>query len=123
MTVGKAQLKVDSSEDEALDDIDPDYNMDKFLIRDDVIDRSTKKGKVVHVDRKAFQDINEKVAKQQAAEEFRQRFAFRKGKSGNSKKDATVDFDEDGDVGDIDDFLEGLKLNGKNSWWAFAESV
>ena len=97
MTIGKDQLKVSDDEEE-----EEDLGIDDFIFED----KPKAKGKVIQVDRRQFQDVNEKIAKQNAADAFRQRFATKK------KKLAVHDADVDGDD-DIDSFLGGLKLDCK----------
>lgn len=66
------------------------------------------KGKVVKVDRKQFEDVTTKMAKQSTADAFRQRFAPRKAKS-RGASEGTGGFD------DVDSFLGELKLDGETS--------
>ncbi|KAL0631741.1 hypothetical protein Q9L58_009394 [Maublancomyces gigas] len=62
------------------------------------------KGKVVRVDRKQFEDVTTKMAKQSTADAFRQRFAPRKAKSRGASEGT-------GGVEDVDSFLGELKLD------------
>jgi len=117
MTIGKAQLKDSSDEEHEQDADDPDGRraLDEIFIRDKPTSKGPHaKGKIVQVDRRHFQDIDEKVAKQKAANAFRQRFAQRsqpKALGSNSG----IDFGDDDDgIGDIDEFFEELKLEGKS---------
>lgn len=66
------------------------------------------KGKVVKVDRKQFEDVTTKMAKQSTADAFRQRFAPRKAKSHCASEGA-------GGIEDVDSFLGELKLDGETS--------
>lgn len=66
------------------------------------------KGKVVKVDRKQFEDVTTKMAKQSTADAFRQRFAPRKAKSRGASEGT-------GGVEDVDSFLGELKLDGETS--------
>lgn len=73
------------------------------------------KGKVVKVDRKQFEDVTTKMAKQSTADAFRQRFAPRKAKSrGASGGTGGADLGED-----VDSFLGELKLDGETSTFGF----
>ncbi|KAF8472443.1 hypothetical protein BDZ91DRAFT_790342 [Kalaharituber pfeilii] len=99
MTVGKAQLKFSDDEDETGD-------IDRLLVTDKGL---PSKGKVIQADRRQFQDINEKITKQNAAEAFRQRFAPRKSKASAGVNNLGGGSIRD-DVDDIDEFLGGLKL-------------
>lgn len=114
MTIGKAQLKDGSDEEHEEDADDPGDRraLDEIFIRDKPTGKGPPaKGKLVHVDRQYFQDIDEKVAKQKAADAFRHRFAPRP----QSKAPPAIDFGDDDDgIEDIDEFLGELKLEGKS---------
>ncbi|KAF8457945.1 hypothetical protein BGX38DRAFT_1154591 [Terfezia claveryi] len=118
MTIGKAQLK-DSSDEEHeqdADDADGRRALDEIFIRDEPTSkRPPTKRKSVLVDRRHFQDIDEKVAKQKAAAAFRQRFALRpQPKAPPPGSHPGIDFggDDEG-IGDIDEFLGELKLKAR----------
>jgi len=114
MTIGKAQLK-DSSDEEH----DPDGRraLDEVFIRaKPTRQEPPAKGKIIQVDRGQFQDIDKKVAKQKAADAFRQRFTLRpqlKAPPPPGSHPAIDSGDDDG-IGDIDDFLGELRLDGKD---------
>lgn len=76
------------------------------------------KGKIVKVDRKQFEDVTTKIAKQSTADAFRQRFAPRKAKSrggaGGGGGTGEIDLDED-----VDSFLAELKLDGETNPFYF----
>ena len=110
MTIGKAQLRDSSDEEHEQDADDPDGRraLDEIFIRDKPAGKGPPaKGKTIQVNRRHFQDIDEKVAKQKAADAFRQRFALR-----SQPKAPPSDFSDDD--GDIDEFLGELKLEGKS---------
>lgn len=118
MTIGKAQLK-DSSDEEhepEADDADDKRALDEIFIRD--VPTSTRlptKRKIVKVDRRCFQDIDEKVAKQKAADAFRKRFALRpppKAPPPGSHPEIDFGGDDEG-IRDIDEFLGELKLEAR----------
>lgn len=78
------------------------------------IGSSGAKGNVVKVDRKQFEDVTTKIAKQSTADAFRQRFAPRKAKprggAGGGGATGGIDLDED-----VDSFLGELKLDGETN--------
>lgn len=114
MTLGKNQLQVSSDEEqEEEDDLDR-AALDNILIRNaSAIKDIPGKGKIIQVDRRQFQDIDEKVAKQKAAEAFRQRFIMKaKAKAPSTNGLGVGDDDDIND--DIDEFLGGLNLEGKS---------
>ncbi|KAF8427268.1 hypothetical protein EV426DRAFT_571978 [Tirmania nivea] len=118
MTIGKAQLK-DSSDEEHEQDAD-DYDgrqaLDEIFIRDKPPKGPPVKGKIIQADRRDFKDIGEKVAKQKAADAFRQRFALRPQPKVPPPPGShpVIDFGHDDDgIGDIDEFLGELKLEAR----------
>ncbi|KAL7267628.1 hypothetical protein RUND412_009776 [Rhizina undulata] len=71
--------------------------------------QTSSKGKVVKVDRREFEDVTQKIAKQSIADAFRQRFAPKKAKSGVVPGGSRLS--EDGrNVDDIDTFLGELNF-------------
>lgn len=75
-----------------------------FLPPDDSVEKRHGKGKIQVVDRRDFQDIVEKSAKQSAAQAFRQKFAS--NKKGISRKQN--DDSKQEEAVDIDSFLEDI---------------
>lgn len=97
MTAGKEQLTLK-------DDEDDDDDFDGLLKAKTV----TSKGKAIKVEQKHFQAVNEKIAKQNAADAFRRKFATRKTEGARAET-------KDGIDNDIDEFLGELKLKDKGS--------
>ena len=118
MTADKAQLRFSSDEDgEEEEDGGEETEgggrtLDDILIRDQSVHMkplsSKSKSKKLHIDQRAFKDIEAKIARQNAADAFRRRFAPTKVKPPPPAVDD--------DVQDIDEFLGELKLvDGKSS--------
>lgn len=119
MTANKVQLRSSSDEEGSDDEAGsggggsgeghpPRRTLDDILIRDQQASTNTSakgKSKKIHIDQQAFKDIEGRIAKQNAAEAFRRRFA-----PTSAKPLAPASADDDNDVQDIDEFLGGLKL-------------
>ena len=120
MTADKAQLRFRSDEEEVEEEEeggveagggseDRHRTLDDILIRDPSVNtrhlplKGKNKSKKIHMDQHAFKNIEAKIAKHNAAEAFRHRFA--------PPTKAKQPFPADDDVQDIDEFLGELKLH------------